>query len=157
MGTHEGQLPEKFNSDTALAVLERATLEQALSEFQKSARDFGVGDQELQLLDIANDTAGTIGKYFFSDSSTKYKASPVEKLSLNGFNLMNYLALGQMTGASVEARRFTVMRNYLNEFRTGSPPCRLWVLSGGLHICSARRLWASHAVLRRSPPSGIFR
>ena len=121
MGTPEGQLPDKFNSDTALAVLERATLEQALSEFQKSARDFGAGDQELQLLDIANDTAGTIGKYFFSDSSTKYKASPVEKLSLNGFNMMNYLALGQMTGASVEARRFTVMRNYLNEFEPGHP------------------------------------
>ena len=121
IGTPEGQLPEKFNSDTALAVLERATLEQALSEFQRSARDFGAGDQELQLLDIANDTAGTIGKYFFSDSSTKYKASPVEKLSLNGFNMMNYLALGQMTGASVEARRFTVMRNYLNEFEPGHP------------------------------------
>lgn len=121
MGTPEGELPQKFDSDMALAVLERATLEQALSEFKPSARDFGVADQELQLLDIANDTAGTIGKYFFSDSSTKYKASPVEKLSLNGFNMMNYLALGEMTGASVEARRFTVMRNYLNEFDPGHP------------------------------------
>ncbi|MEE3325880.1 MAG: hypothetical protein VX252_00925 [Myxococcota bacterium] len=121
MGTEPGELPKKFDSDTALAVLERATLEQALSEFKPSARDFGAADQELQLLDIANDTAGTIGKYFFSDSSTKYKASPVEKLSLNGFNMMNYLALGQMTGASVEARRFTVMRNYLNEFDPGHP------------------------------------
>ena len=35
--------------------------------------------------------------------------------------MMNYLALGQMTGASVEARRFTVMRNYLNEFEPGHP------------------------------------
>ena len=121
MGTQKGELPGKFNSDTALAVLDRATLEQALAQYKQSARDFGAADQELQLLDIANDTAGTIGKYFFSDSSTKYKASPVEKLSLNGFNMMNYLALNEMTGASVEARRFTVMRNYLNEFEPGHP------------------------------------
>ncbi|MCH2186003.1 hypothetical protein MK280_09045 [Myxococcota bacterium] len=119
MGTPKGEMPEKFDSDTALAVLDRATLEQALSQYKKSATDFGAADQELQLLDIANDTAGTIGKYFFSDSSTKYKASPVEKLSLNGFNMMNYLALNEMTRASVEARRFTVMRNYLNEFDPG--------------------------------------
>ncbi|MAI80352.1 MAG: hypothetical protein CL917_15495 [Deltaproteobacteria bacterium] len=121
MGVNENELPTKFNSNTALALLDRATIEQAQSDFKNSARDFGVADEELQLLDISNDTVGQIGKYLISDSSTKYKASPVEKLALNGFNMMNYLAMGQLTGASVEARRFTVMRDYLTNFDPGHP------------------------------------
>ena len=58
---------------------------------------------------------GEIGKYMFSDSSTKYRSSPVEKISLNSFNMMNYLAQGNLSGSRVEARRFTVMQNYLND------------------------------------------
>jgi hypothetical protein len=34
-------------------------------------------------------------------------------LSLNAINILNYLALGDLDGAAVEARRFTVMREYL--------------------------------------------
>ena len=119
IGTKEDQLPDSFNSDTALAVLDRATLKQAVANFLGSSRDFGAADKQLELLDISNDAAGTIGEYFFSDSAKKYRASPVEKLSLNGFNMLNYLALGRLSGASVEARRFTVMQQYLNNFDPG--------------------------------------
>ncbi|MEE3328262.1 MAG: hypothetical protein VX252_13070 [Myxococcota bacterium] len=119
IGAGPGQLPNSFNSDTALAVLDRGTLEQATEQFENSSIDYGAADKELDLLDLSNDTVGQIGKYFFSDSSTKYKASPVEKLALNGFNMLNYLALGRLSGASVEARRFTVMRDYLNQFDPG--------------------------------------
>ncbi|MFP6638727.1 MAG: hypothetical protein VCC04_00680 [Myxococcota bacterium] len=119
IGMSSGQLPDSFSSDTALAVLDRGTLEQAIAQFEHSSIDYGAADKELELLDLSNDTVGQIGKYFFSDSSTKYKASPVEKLAVNGFNMMNYLALGRLAGASVEARRFTVMRDYLNQFDPG--------------------------------------
>ena len=69
----------------------------------------GVHDDALELLDLAKDTAGEIGKYMFSDSATKYKTTPTEKLSLNAINLINYLAQGDLEGATIEAKRFTVM------------------------------------------------
>ena len=109
------KMPTRFKSETALAVLERATLKQAIDDFGSSATDFEAADKNLELLDIANDTVGEIGKYMFSDSSTKYRSSPVEKISLNSFNMMNYLAQGNLSGSRVEARRFTVMQNYLND------------------------------------------
>ncbi|MDG2050999.1 MAG: hypothetical protein P8M78_12625 [Myxococcota bacterium] len=109
------KMPKKFGSETALAVLERATLKQATDDFGGSETDFESADKNLELLDIANDTVGEIGKYMFSDSSTKYRSSPIEKVSLNGFNMMNYLAQGNLQGSRVEARRFTVMQNYLND------------------------------------------
>lgn len=113
------QLPDDMGDNKALAVLERATLKQASDSFSGSARDFEAADKGLELLDIANDTAGEIGKYVFSDSSTKYRSSPIEKVSLNGFNMMNYLAQGNLQGARVEARRFTVMQEYLSNAEPG--------------------------------------
>jgi hypothetical protein len=108
------ELPAKFEDEAALALLERASLKQAQSEYEASARDFQVADKELEFLDLTDDTIGSIGKYIYSDSATKYKSSATEKLALNTYNMMNYLAEGQLSGARVEARRFSVMRSYLN-------------------------------------------
>src|SRR5688500_8561092 len=109
-------LPTKWKKDFQLVVLERATMLQALGLYQLSSRDFGVADKELELLDIARDGAGKLGKYVYSDSATKYKTSPTEKLSLNAMNMCNYLARGDLSGAKIEAKRFTVMRNYLRDY-----------------------------------------
>lgn len=109
------ELPAEWDGETALTLLERATVLQALRDYSTSARDFSVVDKELELLDIANDDVGSIGKYLYSDDSTKYKAAPTEKMLLNAFNMVNYLARGDLQGASVEARRFTVIRKYLND------------------------------------------
>ena len=38
---------------------------------------------------------------------------PTEQLVLNAVNMLNYLALGDQPAAAVEARRFSVMREYL--------------------------------------------
>jgi len=110
------RMPDKYKDETALGMLERATLKQATETYPSSARDFTAADKALELLDIANDTTGEIGKYMFSDSATKYRSSPTEKLSLNGFNMLNYLALGDLAGARVEARRFSVMEKYLSDY-----------------------------------------
>jgi uncharacterized protein len=110
------QLPDKWKKNFELVVLERATIFQAKGLYELSARDFQVADKELELLDIARDGAGKIGKYIYSDSATKYKASPVEKLSLNAMNMCNYLARGDLDGAQVEARRFTVMHRYMQDY-----------------------------------------
>lgn len=111
------KLPNEWKKETALAVLERAMILQALGMYKLSARDFQAADKELELLDIARDGVGQIGKYMFSDSATKYKAPPSEKLSLNAFNMINYLAMGDLSGARVEAKRFTVMRTYLEDYK----------------------------------------
>ncbi|MBX7079373.1 MAG: hypothetical protein K1X88_09325 [Nannocystaceae bacterium] len=109
-------LPNKWKKDFELVVLERATLLQAAGQYELSARDFEAADKQLELLDIARDGAGKLGKYIYSDSATKYKTSPTEKLSLNAMNLCNYLARGDLQGAKVEAKRFTVMRNYMRDY-----------------------------------------
>lgn len=110
------QLPTKWKKNFELVVLERATVLQAKRDYDLSARDFQVVDKELELLDIARDGAGQIGKYIFSDSAPKYKSPPTEKLALNAMNLCNYLVRGDLDGAKVEARRFTVMRDYFRDY-----------------------------------------
>ncbi len=120
-GLSASGVPKELDSDAALGLLNRATLKQALQRFGPSSQDFQEADVELEFLDIANDTAGEIGRYFFSDSATRYRSSPTEKLAINGFNMMNYLALNDLQGARVESRRFTVMQRYLDEYAKDQP------------------------------------
>lgn len=110
------EIPNKLKKNGELVILERATVLQAMGEWESSAANFEFADKQLELLDIAKDTAGKIGKYIYSDSATKYKTSPTEKLALNAMNLINYLVRGDLSGAKVEAKRFTVMRNYLRDY-----------------------------------------
>jgi hypothetical protein len=109
------EIPRRLRSETALILLERAMVSQAQGYYAASARDLAEADEKLEILDISNDAVGTVGKYVYSDSSTKYHTSPVEKLALNSMNMLNYLAEGDLGGARVEAKRFTVMRDYLTE------------------------------------------
>lgn len=110
------EIPTRLKKNWELVILERATVLQAMGEWEASAENFEFADKQLELLDIAKDTAGNIGKYIYSDSATKYKTSPTEKLALNAMNLVNYLVRGDLSGAKVEAKRFTVMRNYLRDY-----------------------------------------
>ena len=109
------ELPRRLRSQTALLLLERAMVSQAQGYYAASARDLSEADEKLEILDISNDAVGSVGKYVYSDSSTHYHTSPVEKLALNSMNMLNYLAEGDLAGARVEAKRFTVMRDYLTE------------------------------------------
>ncbi len=109
------ELPLKWNPDDALMLLERGAVLQAAARHKESAKNLQAADDQLEMLDISNDTVGAIGQYIYSDSATKYRASPTEKLALNELNMMNYLAEGNTQGAQVEARRFTLMRTYLND------------------------------------------
>ena len=107
-------LPTKWQKETIVALLERAMVLRGKGEWKLSARDLGVADKQLVLLDIARD-AGQVGKWIFSDSSGKYHAPPSEKLALNAFNMLNYLLADDLSGARVEAKRFTVTREYLGQ------------------------------------------
>jgi tetratricopeptide (TPR) repeat protein len=107
------QLPDQWTANKPLVVLERAMLLQAQGQYKWSARDLSAAETELEYLDLKLDTAGSIGKYIYSDSAKTYKAQPIEHLALNALNMLNYLAMDDLEGASVEARRFTIARQYL--------------------------------------------
>lgn len=107
------ELPSRWSRDRPLAVLERGALLQANEEFAASARDLSAGEAELELLDLSLDAVGKIGTFVYSDSAQDYASPPTERLALNAINMLNYLALDDFRGAAVEARRFTVMREYL--------------------------------------------
>ncbi len=107
------QVPDLRTANRSLAVLERAVLLQATGQYQSSARDLSAAEAGLEVLDLTSDPAGTLGKYLYSDSAQTYRTPPTERLALSGLNMLNYLALNDLNGAGVEARRFTVSRNYL--------------------------------------------
>ena len=107
------QLPNNWKADGGLAVLERGVLQQSLQRYRDAARDLSAAEQELELLDLKLDPVGALGRYLYSDSYQPYKTPPSERLALNPINLLNYLAVGDVDGAAVEARRFQVMREYL--------------------------------------------
>lgn len=109
------ELPSRWKGDTPLAVLERASLLQASGEYALSARSLSAAEAEIEVLDISSDTVGEIGSYVYSGASGKYKTPPAEYLSINATNMSNYLALGDLPGARVEARRFGVIQDYLQD------------------------------------------
>lgn len=109
------QLPSEQTADTPLLLIERATILQALTDYELSSRDFQLADKQLEVLDLTSDTSGSIAKYLYSDDATVYKGPPHEKLLINTLNLINYLARGELSGAKVEARRFTVNRKYFDD------------------------------------------
>ena len=111
--TSPEQLPDKWTANKPLIVLERGMLLQAQGHYDWSARDLSAAESELEFLDLSGDAVGRIGKYVYSDSARVYKVPPTERLALNALNMLNYLAMGDLQGAGVEARRFTIARDYV--------------------------------------------
>ncbi|MCC6527055.1 MAG: hypothetical protein IT373_30690 [Polyangiaceae bacterium] len=107
------EVPESLTGDAALLMLDRATLLQALGRHAASARDFGLADQAIEVLDLSYDAADAVGRYLFSDSLGPYRAPAFEKLLVNSLNLVNYLELADLSGARVEARRLAVQQRFL--------------------------------------------
>lgn len=107
------ELPSKWGADSSLATLERGVLHQAVESYKNSSRDLTAAEQQVELLELTRDPVGTLGGYIYSDSAKPYAAPPSERLALNALNLLNSLAVGDLSAAAVEARRFQVMREYL--------------------------------------------
>lgn len=124
LGTRSSaELPDTWKKETIVALLERSMVLHAKGDWRSSAKDMVAADKELVLLDIGRD-AGQVGKWIFSDSSGKYHAPPSEKLALNAINMLNYVLAGDLSGARVEAKRFTITREYLGQLDAGqaAPP-----------------------------------
>lgn len=105
-------LPADLGKNQVLLLLERATLLQAMGEYELAARDMGIVDQRMEWLDIGTSDAVALAKFVYSDDAGGYRAPAYERLMLNALNLVNYLAMGELEGARVEARRFHLMESY---------------------------------------------
>ena len=108
------ELPETWDSERSLAVLERAVVLQSQGAWKESARDLSEAERELELIDFEVDAVGTIANYVYSGSAQKYRAPPLELFAVSVLNMLNYLAMGDLSGAGVEARRYQVTRDYLD-------------------------------------------
>lgn len=102
-----------MEGDNALLLLDRATILQSIDHYEKSQRDYGAADKAIEVLDMSQSAAEDLGKYLFSDDVGGYRAPAFEKLLINTFNMMNYLARGDLSGARVEARRLAIMQKHL--------------------------------------------
>lgn len=107
-------IPRDLKKNRVLLLLERATLLQAMGEYELAARDMMAVDQRMEWLDL--DGSVDIGKYLYSGSATPYRAPAYERLMLNTLNMINFLALGNMQGAKVEARRFYLLESFFGDF-----------------------------------------
>jgi uncharacterized protein len=110
----EDALPA-LSGDNALLLLDRGNVLLSMDRYKLSARDLGAADRSIDLLDMSRGAAAELGKYLFSDDAGPYKAPPYEKLLINTINAMNYLALGDLSGAKVEARRLAILQKYLRD------------------------------------------
>jgi uncharacterized protein len=108
-------LPPNVEGDSALFVLDRASIQQSLVQFPDSERDFQAADKAIDMLDLAHNAGDSIGEYVFSSSAGKYQAPPYEKLLINALNMINYLEQRDLNGARIEARRMSVLQKYFND------------------------------------------
>ena len=108
-------LPKDIKGDNAILVLDRASIQQGLTEFPLSKRDFEAADKSIDMLDLARNAADSIGEYVFSGSVGRYQAPPYEKLMINTLNMLNYLESRDLNGARIEARRLSVIQKYYRD------------------------------------------
>ncbi|MFO0666602.1 MAG: hypothetical protein U0174_21785 [Polyangiaceae bacterium] len=110
------ELPRDLsNSDRALLLLDRATIQQSRVAFDLSKHDFEASDKAIDMLDLSHGVSDDVAAYMFSDSAGRYRAPPYEKFLINTLNMLNYLETHDASGARVESRRFEVMRKYLKD------------------------------------------
>jgi hypothetical protein len=109
------ELPDEIAGDQILLVLDRAVVLQQLDQYALSSRDLEAADKQIEVLDFSRGSLDDISKYMFSDDSGPYAAPAYEKLLINTMNMVNYLARGDLSGARVEARRFSTMQKFVAE------------------------------------------
>ena len=108
----ENRLPKKLEDTDTLVLLERATVLQAMGKYKLAARDMMVADDRMEYLDLTTANKAKVGKWLYSGSSVTYRAPPYERLLLNTLNMINFLALRDVSGAKVEARRFALLEHF---------------------------------------------
>lgn len=112
--------PAELGGETSLLLLDRAMILQSLGKNKLSSRDLQVADKQIEILDFSKGALDSLGRYMFSDDTGPYRAPRYEKLLINTANMLNYLQVHDLSGAAVEARRFTVMQNFFKDEAEGA-------------------------------------
>ncbi|TDP73717.1 hypothetical protein DFR33_10549 [Bradymonas sediminis] len=105
-------LPSSFEGDNILLLLERATVLQSLGKYDLAARDILVVDDHMVFVSLSNVDSIDLATYLYSDDAKDYVPPAYERLLLNTLNMINYLAIGDIQGAKVESRRFSLMEKF---------------------------------------------
>lgn len=106
------EMPDDLKGVQILLLMERALLLQARGEFEASARDLIAADEHLEWLTIRGARGAELMRFLYSDDAGQYKAPPHERLLVNIFNMINFLAADELGSARVEARRFDLLQTY---------------------------------------------
>lgn len=104
--------PENLKDLQILLLMERALFLQAIHDFEGSARDLMAADQRLEWLNIRGARGAQLIRFLYTDEAGQYLAPPHERLLLNIFNMINFLAMDELESARVEARRFDLLQTY---------------------------------------------
>lgn len=102
-----------LRKDNALLLLDRGTVLLSMDRHRDSARDMGLADHGLDVLDLSRTQKDELARHVLTDDAGPYRAPAHEKLLLNTLNMVNYLAMHDLSGARVEARRLAVMQKFL--------------------------------------------
>lgn len=105
----EAELENADDEDVGLLRLELASALQAADRHLEAAQALSSVDDELEVLDYTTNSANDVGAFLMSGELRTWKASPPERLMLNTQAMINYLVLGDLEGAQVEARRARVL------------------------------------------------
>src|SRR5690606_34966657 len=90
-------------------------ISQSIGDYKASSSDLQYADKKVEMLDMSRTAVDDIGKYVFSDDTGPYKAPPYEKVMINTANMQNYLAAHDLNGARIEARRLSIIQDYLKD------------------------------------------
>jgi uncharacterized protein len=119
-----------LEAEYPLLLLERSTVALAELDYVLTVNDLNEADGLLEVLDLSPANAEQVGQYLWSDDSGLYRAPAYEKLMVNLVKLAAYLALGDLSGARVEARRLDVLVSYYDSTDLADHP----VLATAYHL-----------------------
>lgn len=97
-------LAEKPGDDQLVYLLEYGTALQLAGQYKESNNAFQKADKISAISDYHSISRVT-GSLLFSESMVQYKGEHYEKVLINAFSAINYLMLGELDEAVVEARR----------------------------------------------------
>ena len=102
------------SKDRLLYLMERGTLLHLQGAYEESNVDFEAADRLTEELYTKSLSAGALS-FIVNDGVVAYSGSDYESVYLNYFKALNYLALGELEEAGVEARRVDEKLRYFSD------------------------------------------
>ena len=106
------------SKDRLLYLMERGTLLHLQAAYQESNVDFETADRLTEELYTKSISAGALS-FLLNDGVIPYAGADYESVYLNYYKAINYLALGDLEAAGVEARRVDEKLRYFNDLYDG--------------------------------------